>query len=44
MNSHSTRGWVSKVWKGGGEGNVHSKVVAPSPQGFAGAGFPFLKA
>ncbi len=28
-------GGVSWVWKGAGDGTVHSKVVAPSPQGLA---------
>ncbi len=32
-----TRGSVSQVWNGGGEGSVHSSVVAPTPQGLAGA-------
>jgi len=31
------RGRVSNVWNGGGEGSVHSKVVAPGPQGLAAA-------
>lgn len=31
------RGNDSKVWKGGGEGSVHSNVVAPSPHGLATA-------
>ena len=34
---HSTRGSVSNWWKGGGDGSVHSSVVAPMPQGLAGA-------
>ena len=29
----------SKVWNGGGEVTVHSKVVAPSPHGFCAAAF-----
>src|SRR5258708_40175207 len=34
---HLTRGNSSKVWKGGGDGRVHSSVVAPSPQGLPAA-------
>src|SRR5690348_14749972 len=33
----------SYVWKGGGEGSIHSKVVAPSPQGLAAAFRPARK-
>ncbi len=29
------RGSSSKVWNDAGEGTVHSKVVAPSPQGLS---------
>ena len=32
------RGTVSWEWKGGGDGNFHSSVVAPTPHGFAAAG------
>src|SRR6188472_1340812 len=32
------RGTVSWEWKGGGDGNLHSSVVAPTPHGFAAAG------
>jgi len=32
------RGTVSWEWKGGGDGNLHSSVVAPMPHGFAAAG------
>src|SRR5262249_4298611 len=38
FRSHSIRGAVSWEWKGGGDGNIHSSVVAPMPQGFAAAG------
>ena len=31
------RGNVSYWWKGGGEGSVHSSVVAPTPQGLSPA-------
>lgn len=31
------RGNVSYWWNGGGEGSVHSSVVAPSPHGFPAA-------
>ena len=34
---HLIRGNVSKVWNGGGDGTVHSSVVAPAPQGLAAA-------
>ena len=37
-----TLGSSSKVWNGGGEVTVHSKVVAPSPHGFCSA-FLFFK-
>jgi len=32
------RGRTSNWWNGGGEGKVHSSVVAPTPQGLAPAG------
>jgi hypothetical protein len=35
--NYSTRGSVSNWWNGGGDGSVHSSVVAPMPQGLAGA-------
>src|SRR5262245_52716754 len=35
--SYLTRGSVSQVWNGGGDGSVHSSVVAPAPHGLAGA-------
>ena len=35
--SHLTVGRVSKVWKGGGEGSLHSRVVAPTPHGLSPA-------
>src|SRR5579872_5245298 len=38
------RGSVSKVWNGGGEDTVHSKVVAPTPQGLFPARRFFAKA
>ena len=31
------RGSVLNVWKGTGDGSPHSKVVAPTPQGFPSA-------
>ena len=31
-------------WNGGGEGSVHSSVVAPMPQGLAAASFFWAKA
>ena len=34
---HVIRGSVSKLWKGGGDDNVHSSVVAPAPHGLAAA-------
>ena len=34
---YSTRGSVSYWWNGGGDGSVHSSVVAPMPQGLAAA-------
>ena len=37
-NSQRTNGKVWWVWKGAGEGTVHSRVVAPTPHGLAGAG------
>ena len=39
-----TFGNSSKVWNGGGEDTVHSKVVAPSPHGFCSAFFFLAKA
>ena len=42
--SYSTRGSVSYWWNGGGEGSVHSSVVAPLPQGLAAASFFWAKA
>ena len=36
-SSSSNFGNSSKVWKLGGDGTVHSKVVAPSPHGFCAA-------
>ena len=32
------RGSTLNWWNGGGEGSVHSSVVAPAPQGLSGAG------
>src|SRR5215203_7375528 len=32
-----TNGKVSNWWKGGGDGSVHSSVVAPAPHGLAAA-------
>ena len=32
-----TRGSCSHWWNGGGDGNCHSSVVAPSPHGLAAA-------
>src|SRR4051812_7006941 len=32
-----TRGSSLNWWKGGGEDRVHSRVVAPTPQGLSGA-------
>ena len=32
------RGTVSWEWKRGGDANLHSSVVAPTPHGFAAAG------
>src|SRR5580704_8448490 len=37
-HAHRISGRVSNWWKGGGEGSVHSSVVAPAPQGLAPAG------
>src|SRR3954466_1158459 len=39
-----TNGNVSNWWKGGGDGSVHSSVVAPSPHGFGAARSLFRKA
>ena len=39
-----TLGSSSKVWNGGGEDTVHSRVVAPSPHGFCCAFFFLAKA
>jgi hypothetical protein len=41
---YSTFGNVSNWWKGGGDGSVHSSVVAPMPQGLAGASLLRAKA
>src|SRR5689334_5534799 len=40
MLRQSIFGSVEYWWNGGGLDNVHSSVVAPSPQGLAGAFFP----
>ena len=37
-SQHLICGSLSNWWKGGGEGSVHSSVVAPGPHGLAGAG------
>ena len=34
---HLIRGKISNWWKGGGEDSVHSRVVAPAPQGLSAA-------
>ena len=39
-----TLGSSSKVWNGGGDDTVHSRVVAPYPHGFGSAFFFFIKA
>ena len=36
-DAHRISGSVSYWWKGGGDGSVHSSVVAPGPQGLAAA-------
>ena len=36
-DDHRISGSVSYWWKGGGDGSVHSSVVAPGPQGLAAA-------
>src|SRR5215813_2919483 len=35
--SHLTSGSTSYWWNGGGDGRVHSRVVAPGPQGLLAA-------
>jgi len=35
--AHRISGSVSYWWNGGGDGSVHSNVVAPGPQGLAAA-------
>ena len=42
--NYFTLGSSSKVWNGGGDDTVHSRVVAPSPHGFGSAFFFFIKA
>jgi hypothetical protein len=34
---HLIRGKMSYWWKGGGDGSVHSRLVAPAPQGLPAA-------
>src|SRR3954447_5291301 len=34
---HCTRGSTSNWWNGGGDGSVHSSVVAPAPHGLSAA-------
>ena len=41
---HLITGSVSYWWNGGGDGNVHSRVVAPTPQGLAAASAFRMKA
>ena len=43
VSIYFTLGNSSNVWKGGGDFKVHSKVVAPSPQGLFEADFFFIK-
>ena len=43
-STSSNFGSSSKVWKFGGDGTVHSNVVAPSPHGFWAAEFFLEKA
>ena len=43
-SSQRTSGKVWWVWKGAGDGTVHSSVMAPTPHGLAGAGTLRLKA
>ena len=44
LRTADDRGSVSKEWKGGGDGTVHSSVVAPAPQGLLPASRFFAKA
>ena len=37
MSNYLILGSSSKVWNGGGDATVHSKVVAPSPHGLFAA-------
>src|SRR6185437_4904196 len=37
VSHHCTRGSTSNWWNGGGEGSVHSSVVAPTPHGLSAA-------
>ena len=42
--NYCTRGSTSNWWNGGGDGSVHSSVVAPAPHGLASATRFFAKA
>src|SRR3954447_24144609 len=43
-DSHCTFGSTSNWWNGGGDGSVHSSVVAPAPKGLSAARSFLMKA